>query len=109
MIDHKNEPELNELKKQYDLLFNKAEEHYRRNVRRLSMCPFCGDTPKIEVCQTEDIVGFLGWYNSVRCSNCKCTMKDIDSTYDSELQAKLNSSRIVDRWNIRVYIPQKNK
>ena len=90
------------LKNKYQDIKDEIWQAFVDDIKRLKPCPFCGDTPTLDICQTTDEDGFATWYASIRCHNCGCIMKDFDHFYEDAIEARLHSSMLIENWNNRV-------
>lgn len=91
-----------ELKNKYKELENEINHDYHENIHNLKACPFCGDTPTLDICQSTDEDDWSFWYVSIRCHNCGCTMKDFTHIYENSIESKLHSDYLVEKWNMRI-------
>ena len=92
----------NELKQKFSNIKEEIWKEYVKNIHEMYPCPICGSTPKLEICQIPGEDGFVNWYVSIRCSDCGCTMKDINHPYENSIEAQLNSDLLVAKWNNRI-------
>ena len=90
--------------------FNKLEadvgKEFFEQVQTLKPCPFCGNTPKIETCQTKDDDEWTYYYPQVKCANCCISMKDARFLRESSIEAKLSVTHLITRWNSRIKLKE---
>lgn len=90
--------------------FNKLEadvgKEFFKQIKTLKPCPFCGDTPTIDIHQQEDTDGYVFWAPSIKCSNCGCSMNDIRNQHENSIEAKLGSSYLIAKWNTRIKLKE---
>ena len=95
-----------ELRNEFNKVCTKINNEFYKQRNTLKPCPFCGDTPTIDICQQEDTDGWAFWAPSIRCSNCGYSMKDIRNQYESSIEARLCSPYLIAKWNTRVKLKE---
>lgn len=93
---------MRELKIELNKIYEEINKKFYEQRKALKPCPFCGDTPTIDI-YTDDY-GF--WASSIRCSNCDYLMKDIRNQCETPIEARLNSPYLITKWNTRVKLKE---
>ena len=90
-----------ELNQKYEELRHDSIKHTIELSKKLKPCPFCGDTPILDFKYASDEDGFGFWYTIISCFNCGCEMTS-RSQYEDEMEARICSDYLVEKWNMRV-------